>query len=72
MLKIQDLRTFAIGGRDITASEKFYTEVLGASVTRRIAPNPEQRRGGVVLYAQCGRGCVTQAESVGGIASRDH
>ena len=42
MLKVQSLRTFAISGHDITASEKFYTEVLGATVTRRIEPNPEE------------------------------
>jgi len=42
MLKVQSLRTFAISGRDITASEKFYTEVLGGTVTRRIEPNPEE------------------------------
>ena len=42
MLNAQSLRTFAMSGRDITASEKFYTEVLGATVTRRIEPNPEE------------------------------
>ena len=42
MLKVQSLRTFAISGHDITASEKFYTKVLGATVARRIEPNPEE------------------------------
>ena len=42
MLKVQSLRTFAISSKNISASEKFYTEVLGALVARRIEPSPEE------------------------------
>ncbi len=42
MLDVKALKTFAIGAKNLADSEKFYTQVLGAQVIRRIDPTPEQ------------------------------
>ena len=42
MPEVKGLRTFAIGAKDLAESEKFYTQVLGAKVVRRIEPTEEQ------------------------------
>lgn len=42
MLDVKALKTFAIGAKNLADSEKFYTQVLGAQIVRRIDPTPEQ------------------------------
>ena len=42
MLKAQAIRTFAVNAKDLVTAERFYTEVLGATVIRRIDPSEEQ------------------------------
>ena len=42
MVQAKAIRTFAINAKDLANAEKFYTEVLGASVVRRIDPTEEQ------------------------------
>lgn len=42
MVKAQAIRTFAVNAMDLANAEKFYTEVLGATVVRRIEPTDEQ------------------------------
>ncbi len=42
MPDVKGLKTFAIGAKNLADSEKFYTQVLGAEVVRRIDPTPEQ------------------------------
>jgi len=41
MLQAKALRTFAINAKDLSQAEKFYTQVLGAKVVRRIDLNQE-------------------------------
>jgi catechol 2,3-dioxygenase-like lactoylglutathione lyase family enzyme len=42
MVKAKTIRTFAVNVKDLVKAEKFYTEVLGATVARRIDPTEEQ------------------------------
>jgi len=42
MPDVKALKTFAIGAKNLADSEKFYTQVLGAQIVRRIDPTPEQ------------------------------
>jgi len=48
MLQVKAIRTFAINARELTQAEKFYTQVLGAEVVRRIDPTEEQLKRGRV------------------------
>jgi len=48
MLQVKAIRTFAINARDLSRGEKFYTQVLGAEVVRRIDPTEEQLKRGRV------------------------
>ena len=48
MLQVKAIRTFAINARDLARTEKFYTQVLGAEVVRRIDPTEEQLKRGRV------------------------
>jgi catechol 2,3-dioxygenase-like lactoylglutathione lyase family enzyme len=41
-METKAIRTFAVNAADLNKAEKFYTEVLGATVARRIQPNQEQ------------------------------
>ena len=42
MVQAKAIRTFAVNAKDLATAEKFYTEVLGATVARRIDPSEEQ------------------------------
>jgi catechol 2,3-dioxygenase-like lactoylglutathione lyase family enzyme len=42
MVEAKAIRTFAINAKNLTTAETFYTQVLGASVVRRIEPTEEQ------------------------------
>ena len=46
MPQAKSIRTFAINGNDLALAEKFYTQVLGGEVVRRIEPTEEQRQRG--------------------------
>ena len=48
MVEAKAIRTFAINAKNLATAEKFYTEVLGATVARRIEPTEEQRSRGRV------------------------
>ncbi|HEY2987702.1 MAG TPA: VOC family protein [Candidatus Binatia bacterium] len=47
-MQAKTLRTFAINAKDLTRAEKFYTQLLGGEVVRRIDPNEEQLKRGRV------------------------
>ncbi|TAK04464.1 VOC family protein [bacterium] len=47
-MQVKTIRTFAINAKELGRSEKFYTEVLGAEVVRRIDPTEEQLQRGRV------------------------
>ncbi len=42
MSQVNTIRTLAINAKDLSKAEKFYAQVLGAQVTRRIKPTEEQ------------------------------
>ena len=46
MPQAKSIRTFAINAKDLSRAEKFYTQVLGGEVVRRIDPTEEQRQRG--------------------------
>jgi catechol 2,3-dioxygenase-like lactoylglutathione lyase family enzyme len=46
MLQVKSLRTFAINAKNLNQAEKFYTELLGGEVVRRVDPNEEQLKRG--------------------------
>ena len=48
MLQVKALRTFAINAKDLSQAEKFYTQLLGGEVVRRIDPTEEQLKRGRV------------------------
>lgn len=48
MLEVKAIRTFAVNAKDLKQAEAFYTQVLGATVARRIDPNEEQLKRGRV------------------------
>lgn len=48
MLQVSSLRTFAINAKDLAEAERYYTQVLGAQVIRRVEPNEEQQKRGRV------------------------
>lgn len=48
MLQAGSLRTFAINAKDLAEAERYYTQVLGAQVIRRVEPNEEQQKRGRV------------------------
>lgn len=56
MLQVSSLRTFAINAKDLAEAERFYTQVLGAQVIRRVEPNEEQLKRGRVkeVHVQLG------------------
>ena len=56
MLQVSALRTFAMNAKDLAEAEKFYTQLLGAEVIRRIEPNEEQLKRGRVkeVHVQLG------------------
>jgi catechol 2,3-dioxygenase-like lactoylglutathione lyase family enzyme len=41
-VETKEIRTFAVNAADLKKAEKFYTDVLAATVVRRIEPNEEQ------------------------------
>jgi catechol 2,3-dioxygenase-like lactoylglutathione lyase family enzyme len=48
MLHVKAIRTFAIAAQDLAKAERFYTEILGAEVIRRVDPTEEQLQRGRV------------------------
>jgi len=56
MLHVSALRTFAMNAKDLAEAEKFYTQLLGAEVIRRVEPNEEQLKRGRVkeVHVQLG------------------
>ncbi len=42
MLQVKTIRTLAINANDLSKAEKFYTQVLGANIKRRVNPSAEQ------------------------------
>ena len=48
MLQVKMIRTFAINAKELPQAEKFYTQVLGGEVVRRIDPTEEQLQRGRV------------------------
>ena len=46
MPQAKSLRTFAINAKDMARAEKFYTQVLGGEVARRIDPTEAERQRG--------------------------
>ena len=56
MLQVSALRTFAMNAKDLAEAEKFYTQLLGAEVIRRVEPNEEQLKRGRVkeVHVQLG------------------
>lgn len=48
MPQVKGIRTFAMNAKDLTQAEKFYTQVLGGEVVRRIDPTEEQLKRGRV------------------------
>ncbi len=47
-MEVKAIRTFAINGKELSRAEKFYTQVLGGQVVRRIDPTEEQLQRGRV------------------------
>lgn len=47
-MQVKNLRTFAINAKNLDQAEKFYTQLLGGEVARRIEPNEEQQKRGRV------------------------
>lgn len=47
-MQVKAIRTFAINAKDLVQGEKFYTQVLGGEVIRRIDPDDEQLKRGRV------------------------
>ena len=47
-MEVKAIRTFAINAKDLVQGEKFYTQVLGGEVIRRIDPTEEQLKRGRV------------------------
>ncbi len=48
MFEIKGLRTFALSVKDLNQAEKFYTQVLGGQVVRRIDPTEDELKSGRV------------------------
>ncbi len=48
MLQVKTLRTFAINAKDLDRAEKFYTQLLGGEVARRVEPDEAQQKRGRV------------------------
>ncbi len=48
MLQVKSLRTFAFDAKDLPQAEKFYTQVLGCEVVRKIHPTEEELKRGRV------------------------
>ncbi len=48
MFNIKGLKTFATSAKDLDRAEKFYTQILGGEVVRRVTPNEEQLKTGQV------------------------
>ncbi len=42
MPHVETIKTLAINAKDLNIAERFYTQVLGAQIKRRINPTPEQ------------------------------
>ncbi len=47
-MEVKAIRTFAINAKELSRAEKFYTQVLGGQVVRRIDPTEEQLQRGRV------------------------
>ncbi len=47
-MEVKAIRTFAINAKDLVRGEKFYTQVLGGEVIRKIDPDEEQLKRGRV------------------------
>jgi catechol 2,3-dioxygenase-like lactoylglutathione lyase family enzyme len=48
MFEIKGLRTFAMSAGDLEKAERFYTNVLGGQIVRRVTPTQEQLDAGQV------------------------
>ena len=48
MLQVKALRTFAFNAKDLGQAERFYTQVLGAELIKRIDPTEEEAKRGRV------------------------
>ena len=48
MIPVKTIRTFAINAKELAQAEKFYTQILGGEVVRRIDPTEEQLQRGRV------------------------
>lgn len=48
MLEVKAIRTFAVNASDLSRAERFYTQVLGGQVIRRVDPDEEQLKRGRV------------------------
>lgn len=46
MFEIKGIKTFAMSAKDIGKAEKFYTQVLGCAVVRRIEPTADEIKKG--------------------------
>lgn len=46
MFDIKNIRTLAMSVKDLGQAEKFYTEVLGGKIVKKIAPTEEERKNG--------------------------
>jgi catechol-2,3-dioxygenase len=47
-MEVKAIRTFAVNAADLSHAERFYTQVLGGQVIRRVDPNEEQLKRGRV------------------------
>ena len=48
MFETTGLKTFAMSAKDLNKAVKFYTDVLGGQITRRVEPTEEQLKAGQV------------------------
>ena len=48
MFETTGLKTFAMSAKDLNKAVKFYTDVLGGQITRRVEPSEEQLKAGQV------------------------
>ena len=48
MIPVKTIRTFAVNAKELAQAEKFYTQILGGEVVRRIDPTGEQLQRGRV------------------------
>jgi catechol 2,3-dioxygenase-like lactoylglutathione lyase family enzyme len=48
MFEIKGLRTFAMSAKDLDRAVRFYTDVIGGEIVRKVEPNEEQLKNGQV------------------------